>query len=120
MTRKTKRFLFRSAVWTCAISFLYGQIQPVRAAFIDVTGGTISGLGAGSGTFTFGGVSGGIATYIISGDLIVNAGDSVSVINNPGNAAINLIVGNDVNVGAGASFDFSASGSSAGPGGGSA
>src|SRR4051812_11898947 len=76
-------------------AFLGGS--PIASAgVINVGAGTITGLGAGSGTVTFSGISGGIATFVINGDLNVNPGDTITVTNNGSNAAVNLVVGNDV------------------------
>src|SRR5262245_57235036 len=120
-SRQLASFTSRAAwlvAFACCVT-LFGGLSSAPAAVINVGAGTISGLGAGSGTVTFNGISGGIAEFVINGDLNVNAADTVSVTNNGSNAGIRLIVGNDVNLGAGAVFDFAAAGSSGGAGGGS-
>ncbi len=72
-------------------------------------------LGALNGT-TFTSVdNGGIRTFYFLGDLSIGAGDQVV---GTGSKAAEFVVGNDVNIGAGATFDFFGAGTAAGPGGG--
>src|SRR5690242_4776453 len=94
------------AIFTC--SCLYSGAKDALAGTINVAAGTITGLGAGTGAITFEGISGGVATFIINGDLNVDANDVVSVTNNPSNAAISLLVGNDANIGLNSLFNFNA------------
>src|SRR5262245_17441793 len=94
---KTRSF-FSIAVCCCASALLFGGHRSALASTINVGAGTITGLGAGSGTVTFSGISGGVATFVVNGDLNIDPSDVVSVTNNGSNAAINIVVGNDVNV----------------------
>src|SRR5262245_40440635 len=106
-----KFFSMRRALCVALAGLLPAAISlDASAASINVGSGTITGLGAGSGTISYGGVIGGVATFTINGDFDVLAGDTVSVTNNLSNAAIKIIVGNDVNVGLGATFDFGGTG----------
>ena len=89
------------------------------AGTIDVTAGTITLASGGSATVTARTTAGGIATFVINGNLTVAPNDTISVVNNPNNDAVQLLVGNDVTLGAGATFQFSGGLSGAsGPGGG--
>src|SRR5438105_3164608 len=81
-----------------AWSALVGGSSSASAGVINVGAGTFTGTGAGTGTITFSGVSGGVATFVINGDLNLVASDTITVTNNPGNAAVKLVVGNNANL----------------------
>jgi len=86
----------------------------------DTDAGTINGVGSGgyfNGTQFFTSVVGGVVQFRFAGDLNINASDTVVGV---GSRGASLYAGNNANIGAGVTFNFSAIGSTAGAGGGAA
>ncbi len=98
----------------------YTSVAPPPVININTNTGTITGDGDGDPNAAYGvpfttSITGGIRTFAIAGDLTIPAMHEVVGV---GSLPTELLVGGDVTIGAGASFDFSANGIQAGPGGG--
>src|SRR5262245_44145812 len=91
----------------CAVLVLFSHCA--SAAVINVGAGTITGLGAGSGAVIRHDIDGPkFATFIVQGDFYLNPGDTLTVINNPSNLMIDLVVGNNAYIAPGSVIDVSA------------
>ena len=123
MRRKIRTFCARLGTAAACLSMLtFGLPQWSYATTItlDTTLGLINGSPTGTingVTVSFVGTVGGVADFQVYGDLDLNPGD---VINATGSNAAELMVGNNVNIAGGAQVNLSASGTTAGPGGGGA
>jgi hypothetical protein len=87
---------------------------------VDTDAGTINGVGSGgsfNGTMFTTAVIGGVMQFRFHGDFNVDDGDAVI---GAGSRGASFFAGNNANIGAGVTFDFNASGQTAGAGGGGA
>ncbi len=116
----------RAARWfvlpLLATALAAGLAAPTRAEtiFVNTDTGTINGVGSGgsfNGTMFTTEIIGGIMRFKFTGDLNIDPDDAVVGF---GSRGASFLVGNNANIGAGATFDFSAVGSVPGSGGGAA
>jgi len=119
MSAQSAPAMFRTiVVATMLAGVASGGSAMAATVIVNTDAGTINGVGSGgsfNGTTFTTQVAGGVTRFLFQGDLNINAGDTVQGV---GSRGASLFAGNNANIGAGVTFNFNASGATAGAGGG--